>query len=356
MNFHLIILGLIEILVSALSGIIIYFISLKIFTFLTKDIDETKELKNNNIAVSILVSSFLFCIMLLIKASIGPSMETLGFAMIPINTSLKSVGFALLRIIIMFLISAVFAFVFLWVSVLVFMLLTSKIDEMQEIKKNNIAVSIIVAVLMLSLAIIILDPLKTLLKGFVSAPVISDVMKEPLINAKTVILGLIELGVSIIAAIFIFFYGFKLYDFLTKDINEVAELKSNNIAVSIQISAFIFSVMILVKAALSPSFDTLERIIYQKMLINLLFIAIIKIIIFFILSAFFAFIILWLVMKGFMFINKEIDEMQEIKNKNIAIAIAIAVLLISASLLLQQGLTALLSGLAEKAPEFMTIL
>ena len=355
MNIHLIILGLIEIFISALSGVLIYFISLKIFTFLTKDIDETKELKNNNIAVSILVSSFLFCIMLLIKASIGPSMETLGFAMIPVNISLKTVGFAILRIIIMFLISAIFAFIFLWVSVIVFMLLTSKINEMQEIKKNNIAVSIIVAVLMLSLAIIILNPLKTLLKGFVSAPIISDTLKEPLINFKTVFLGLLELGISIIAAIFIFFYGFKIYDFLTKEIDEVSELKSNNIAVSIQISAFIFSIMILVKAALVPSFDTLERVVYQSIEAKLVIIALFKIIIFFILAAFFAFIILWLVMKGFMFINKDINEMQEIKNKNIAIAIAIAILLISASLLLQQGLTAFLSGLSEKAPEFMSI-
>ena len=355
MNIHLIILGLIEIVISALSGVLIYFISLKIFTFLTKDINETEELKNNNIAVSILVSSFLFCIMLLIKASIGPSMETLGFAMIPVNISLKTVGFAILRIIIMFLISAIFAFIFLWVSVIVFMLLTSKINEMQEIKKNNIAVSIIVAVLMLSLAIIILNPLKTLLKGFVSAPIISYTFKEPLINFKTVFLGLLELGISIIAAIFIFFYGFKIYDFLTKEIDEVSELKSNNIAVSIQISAFIFSIMILVKAALVPSFDTLERVVYQSIEAKLVIIALFKIIIFFILAAFFAFIILWLVMKGFMFINKDINEMQEIKNKNIAIAIAIAILLISASLLLQQGLTAFLSGLSEKAPEFMSI-
>ena len=356
MNIHLTILGLIEILISALSGILIYFISLKIFTFLTKDINETQELKKNNIAVSILVSSFLFCIMLLIKTSIGPSMETLGFAMISVNISLKTVAFAIFRIILMFLISAVFAFIFLWVSVIIFMLLTSKINEMQEIKKNNIAISIIIAVLMLSLAIIILNPLKILLKGFVSAPIISEVMKEPLINGKTVLLGLLELGISVIAAIFIFFYGFNLYDFLTKEINEVTELKSNNIAVSIQISAFIFSIMILVKAALVPSFDTLERIIYQRLTINLLFIALLKIIIFFILSAFFAFIILWLVMKGFMLINRDINEMQEIKNKNIAIALAIAVLLISASLLLQQGLTAFLSGLSEKAPEFMKIL
>ncbi len=199
MNYHLIILGLIEIILSALSGILIYFISLKIFSFLTKDINETKELKNNNIAVSILVSSFLFCIMLLIKESIGPSMETLSFTLIPVNISLKNVGFAILRILIMFIISSFFAFIFLWVSMLVFMLLTSKINEMQEIKKNNIAVSIMVGVLIISLSIIILNPLKTLLKGFVSAPIISGTLKEQWINARTIYLGLIELAISIIA-------------------------------------------------------------------------------------------------------------------------------------------------------------
>jgi uncharacterized membrane protein YjfL (UPF0719 family) len=355
MNFHLIIIGFIEIILSALSGILIYFISLKVFSFLTKDINETEELKNNNIAVSILVSSFLFCIMLLIKESIGPSMETLSFTMISVNISLNNVGLAVLRILLMFLISAVFAFIFLWVSMIVFMLLTSKINEIQEIRKNNIAVSIIVGVLMLSLALIILNPLKTLLKGFVTGPIIAGGMKEPLIQAKTVILGLIQLGISIVAAICIFFYGFKLYDLLTRDINEVTELKSNNIAVSIQISAFIFSIMILVKAALVPSFDTLTRVIYQGVSAQLLLLSILKIVIFFILAAIFAFFILWLVMKGFMFINKNIDEMKEIKNNNIAVAIAIAVLLISASLLLQQGLTAFLSGLAEKAPEVMRI-
>ncbi len=355
MNYHLIILGLIEIILSALSGILIYFISLKIFSFLTKDINETKELKNNNIAVSILVSSFLFCIMLLIKESIGPSMETLSFTLIPVNISLKNVGFAILRILIMFIISSFFAFIFLWVSMLVFMLLTSKINEMQEIKKNNIAVSIMVGVLIISLSIIILNPLKTLLKGFVSAPIISGTLKEQWINARTIYLGLIELAISIIASLFIFFYGFKLYDFFTKKINEVNELKSNNIAVSIQISAFIFSIMILVKAALLPSFDALAEVIYKELEIQAIFIIILKIILFFILSSLFAFIILWAVMKVFMYINKEFDEMNEIKNKNIAIAIAIAVLLISTSLLIQQGLTAFLSGFVEKTQAVLKI-
>lgn len=355
MNYHLIILGLIEIILSVLSGVLIYFISLKVFSLLTKDINEAKEIKNNNIAVSILVSSFLFCIMLLIKESIGPSMETLSFTLIPVNISIKNVGYAVLRILIMFIISAFFAFIFLWASMLVFMLLTSKINEMQEIKKNNIAVSIMVGVLIISLAIIILDPLKTLLKGFVSAPIISGTLKEPWINVKTIYLGLIELAISIITSLFIFFYGFKLYDFLTKKINEENELKSNNIAVSIQISAFIFSIMILVKAALLPSFDALAQVIYNEIEMKAILIVILKIVMFFILSSFFAFIILWSVMKLFMLINKGLDEMYEIKNKNIAVAIAIAVLLISASLLIQQGLTAFLSGFIEKSQHAMKI-
>ena len=67
MNINLVIQGTIEILLAVLSGILIYFSSLKAFAFFTKGIDEEKEFKGNNIAASILISAFLFGIMLLIQ-------------------------------------------------------------------------------------------------------------------------------------------------------------------------------------------------------------------------------------------------------------------------------------------------
>ncbi len=348
MNIHLLIQGLLEIILSLLSGILIYFTSFKAFALATRDIRQNEEIKNNNIAVSILVSSFVFGVMLLIRASIGPSMDTLGFTLSAGNVSLPVLGFAVLRIIIIYLITAISAFIFLWIAIKFFMMLTTQIDEMKEIKNNNIAIAIIIAVLTISLAMIILEPLSTVLKGFVAAPVMTGELNEEMINTRIFYQGLIELGISLISAIFIFLYGFKVYDFMTKDIDEVAELKSNNIAIAIQVSAFIFSMMILIKASLLPAYDTLGYVMDQSFTVGLLVVTIIRIVVYFVLAAILAFILLWLAMKWFMMLNKSINEMEEIKNNNIAVAIIIAILLISTALLLHHGLVAFLSGLVPK--------
>ena len=275
-------------------------------------------------------------------------MDTLGFTLSSGNISLNTLGSAVLRIIIIYLISAISAFIFLWIAIKFFMILTTTLDEMKEIKNNNIAVAIIIAVLTISLAMIILEPLSTVLKSFVAAPVMIGELNEQMINTRILYQGLIELGISLVAAIFIFLYGFKVYDAMTKDIDEVEELKSNNIAIAIQVSAFIFSMMILIKASLLPAYDTLGIVMDQSFTVGLLILTILRMLVFFVLAAILAFVLLWLAMKWFMSLNKNINEMQEIKNNNIAVAIVIAILLISTALLLHHGLVAFLSGLVPK--------
>ena len=346
MNFNLVIQGIIEIILAVLSGILIYFASLKAFALFTKGIDEEKEFKENNVAVSILISSFVFGIMLLIKESIGPSMENLSYALSADKITAGAIGYSVLKILCIYLASAVISFIFLIIAIKFFMILTTKIDEIREIKKNNVAVAIMIGVLTVSIAMVTMAPLKTLLKCLVSAPVLTGDFKEPLINITYLYQGLIEIGISLVAAVLVFLYSFKLYDMTTKKIDEMKELKANNIAISIQVSSFIFSIMIIVKASLLPTFDALEKVMTgQKIAAGIIIITILKIILFFVLAAAIAFGILWLVMKCFVYFNRSIDQMAEIKNRNISVAIAIAVLLISAALLLQHGVVTFLSSM-----------
>ena len=345
MNFSLIIQGIIEILLAILSGILIYFFSLKAFAFFTKGIDEEKEFKNNNVATSILISSFLFGIMLLIKESIDPSMENLSYVMSADKLTMAALGVAVLKIVCIYLASAIASFIFLILALKFFMILTTNIDEIKEIKKNNIAVSILIGVLTISIALVTIEPLKTLLKSLVSAPVLTGEYREPLFNFFYLYQGLIEICISLVAVVLVFLYSFKLYDMMTKKIDEMKELKANNIAISIQVSSFIFSIVIIIKGSLLASFDLLEKIMPRKPEAVTIIILILKIIFFFVLSALIAFGILWIVMKCFMYLNRSIDHMTEIKNKNIAVAIAIAVLLISASLLLEHGVVTFLSSM-----------
>jgi uncharacterized membrane protein YjfL (UPF0719 family) len=344
MSINVIIFGIIEIGFSLLTGLLIFFLSFKVFTILTRNIDELNELKKNNTAVAILVASFVFGIMLLAKQVIDPSMENMKILITggdEITTNI--VLFSVLRILLVYVIASVFAFIVLWLSMKLFMLLTTQIDEMAEIKNNNTAISIIIAVLIISVTLILSQSLKTIFEGFIPSARLSP--NEPLFNTDHILQGLIELGISFFAVIFIFFIGFKIFDLLTRKIDEVEELKSNNIAISVLISSFIFSVMILIRSSIEPSIDTLETLIAKNASIGNILLSGLYIIIFFVGAAIIAFIILWLAMKAFMLFTTTIDEMAQIKNNNLAVAIIIAILLISAALLLTHGLNLLFDGL-----------
>jgi uncharacterized membrane protein YjfL (UPF0719 family) len=351
MNFQLFIQGLIEIILSLFTGLLVFFISFKVFNILTRDIEEIEELKKNNIAVAILVSSFIFGIMLLVKTVISPATDTLSIIINLEEFTFYLMFIFIIRIIFLYFISALFSFIILWFSIILFMILTTKIDEMTQIKKNNISVSLVISILIISITIILLHPFSKLLDGFVPSPMVSSTFKQPFINLPIFINGLIELIIALIASVFIYFLGLKVIDFFFKKVfDEDAELKKNNIAVAVMISSFIFAMMLLIKTAVEPAYNVFENAIENGAEFQGILFSIGQIILFFLLSALFSFIILWLAMKAFMIFTTTIDEIKEIKNKNIAVSIIIAILVLSAALLVEHGLSVLLNSFV-KYPE-----
>jgi len=352
MNLILVMQGSIEIVISILTSIFIFLMSFKVFSLLTRDIDEMYEIKQNNISVSLLGISFVFGIMLLVKTAIGPSMDTLSTVMSLKTSTVALILLATIRILAIYIISAILAFIILWLAVKFFLILTNDIDEMAEVKKNNLAISILIGTFIISIAYILSSPLSTLLNSFVQAPVIGDAgTKNNFINMSVFSQGLIELGISIVGSIFGFFISFKIFNIFTKNFDESSELKNNNIAIAIVLSAFIFGIMILVKATLAPANETLGfALSSSKASLGIILFAVLRIALFFIITIVIAFILIWITMLFFMKITKDIEEMEEIKNNNIAVSLIIAVLIISVSLLLESGVTSLLNGLI-KTPE-----
>src|SRR4030042_3924208 len=117
-------------------------------------------------------------------------------------------------------------------------------------------------------------------------------------NLQLFIQGVIEIGISLLTGLFIFFTSFKIYNILTRDINEIEELKKNNIAISILVSSFIFGIMLLVKTVIVPATDMLQSTINsQKITFGIIFISILRIIILYFIAALFSFIILWISIK-----------------------------------------------------------
>jgi uncharacterized membrane protein YjfL (UPF0719 family) len=347
MNTSLLLQGSIEIVLSFFTGLFIFFVSFKVFSFITKDIDELKELKDNNMSVAILGVSFIFGIMIIVKEAIGPSMDTLTQMLSVKNLPLSSMIFSIVRILVFYIVSALFAFIILWLSIKLFLLLTSDIDEMEEMRNKNIAVSIVIASLIISMSLILRKPLTLILSGLVATPAIKESgINEHLINMTLFLEGLIELGLSIFGVLFVFFVSFKIFQLLTKNIDEIAEIKKNNIAIGIMNGSFVFSIMLVINTALDPANQDLKRALsVDDMDFIVVLFSALRIIFFFLGAALLAFIIIWISMKCFMVLTRGIDEMNEIKNNNIAVSLLIAILVISSAFLLQHGVKIILEGL-----------
>jgi len=174
MNQKIFYYGLLELVVSVLIGVVILFISYRI---LNKLIKEKYDIKLDNIAFSIFCSSVLFSVAYLIsgiKAPILTSVRMLqdnaNYEGILLLDGFKYTGLFLTIIII------VIALINL-LSIYLFTLMTKRVDEFEEIKRNNIAVSIITGVVIISISLLAKDSLYLILESFVPYPEMPSFLK-----------------------------------------------------------------------------------------------------------------------------------------------------------------------------------
>jgi uncharacterized membrane protein YjfL (UPF0719 family) len=349
MNTSLLVLGIIEITISLLTGFFVFFVGLKFFMLLTRKVNEKEELQKNNVAVAVVLLAFMLALILIVRSAISPAMDTLRILFEKESLDIQQILVAVARIVVTYLVSALIALMVLWLAVVLYTALTKKINEMEELKKNNLAIGLLLATFLISAGLIILEPLTTLLNAFVAAPeVFNTQLAAPFINTRILLQGLIELPLAFLGAILIFLMGFKMSDLLSRNINETGELEKNNVAIAIFTAASVFSVMLLVKASLTPAYKVLGGIFSAKEIdLNLVLTSSVRIVLFFLGSAVIAFLLVRLAVFSFMFFTTKMDEMLAIRQNNVAIALIIAVLAISIVILVEPGMTSLLNSFVE---------
>ena len=166
MNLNFIFFGLIEILFSIIVAVITLVLSFKVFAFFTREYDDEKEVKNNNIAVGILSAMFLICIGLALRIASGPALSTLRNTIA--NKDLNFIKF-LIAIGLMLLQLSIAAIVSFLSLLFTLFLLTviSPFKNLKAIMNNNIAIAIIIAAVMLVTILLISDPLLFFLEGLI---------------------------------------------------------------------------------------------------------------------------------------------------------------------------------------------
>lgn len=167
--------------------------------------------------------------------------------------------------------------------------------------------------------------------------------KEIIMNPTVLFSAVATIIVSLVMGVFVLFLGFRLFSRFTHSINEEEELQNNNIAVAILCGSLIFSLGYIMKSAVYPLVrDFFNILIYSDQGSGRIVLGFGLILLQFFSALVISIGSLWLGVKGFSWLTKNIDEFEEIRRNNTAVSILMAVIVITLALFLQEGVEKLL--------------
>jgi uncharacterized membrane protein YjfL (UPF0719 family) len=139
--------------------------------------------------------------------------------------------------------SAVLAVLSIYFGVRAFDKLTEEIGELEELRKGNAAVGILVAAIIICIAAVVRTGVAQFAAGIQPNYALSLIAVLAAINVVKLLFGLF-------LAILTIFISLNLLDALTRKIDETRELKKGNIAIAILIAGVLIAVSIVVGASM----------------------------------------------------------------------------------------------------------
>lgn len=173
MNLLLFITGIVQIALSLVVAIFLIYFTSKIFRKLISGINETEELKKNNIAVAILNGSIVLALILVIKKSIDSSITIFANTLRNPDAGFSTYMESALIMIGHILLGGIIAFTTIYIGLQIFIWLTKDLDELNEIKGNNIAVGILLGIIIVSIALLLQPGIVTVLDSLIPFPSVS---------------------------------------------------------------------------------------------------------------------------------------------------------------------------------------
>ena len=170
MNTELFYLALSQMVLSIVLAIIIFFISYKVLIKIFKLKEE--NLNDSNLALSIFFSGIIFSTGYLLSGIIPSIISAIEMLKIHAKESLfvEVLKYSSLSLFIGFLLATLIHFS----SFMLAKSLTKHVDEVGELKKNNLAVAILLTTIIISITIISRDSLVFLIELFLPQPVITE--------------------------------------------------------------------------------------------------------------------------------------------------------------------------------------
>lgn len=140
------------------------------------------------------------------------------------------------------LIAILLAVVALYIGYSVFSKITKGIDEIQELKKGNVAVGIIIASIFFAIAIVIQSGVAGIAVGITNA--LSG-------DWYSLLAAFIQLILGILLAVATIYLALNILDRLTKGIDEFDELKKGNVAVALMMAGVIVATAVIIQSGVA---------------------------------------------------------------------------------------------------------
>ncbi len=143
-----VLLGLAQLVVAIILGAVVAFLSFYLFQWFTRDLDEWEELRRGNPAVGVVLGMILVSVALILRPALAVDTQTWDagheiYVQVLLAEALQVV------------IGLILAVLALGLALLVFLALTRGIDEVEELKKGNLAVGGLLAGVVLGVGMMV---------------------------------------------------------------------------------------------------------------------------------------------------------------------------------------------------------
>jgi uncharacterized membrane protein YjfL (UPF0719 family) len=173
MDLSLLIAGILQLILSLLVGITFIYAGFKFFHKRIKQINEIEELKKNNIAVAILNASIILSLVIMVKNAIEPAITVFSLTLRNPDATINSFLQTALIMFIQIILAGLISYIAIYLAINLYTHLTKDIDEIAEIKNNNIAISIVLGVVIVAISFLMQQGIKSILDALIPFPTIT---------------------------------------------------------------------------------------------------------------------------------------------------------------------------------------
>ena len=171
---------------------------------------------------------------------------------------LLSMVWSLVLALLQLLVSLSLATASVYLGVRLFDKSTKGIDEIKEVKRGNVAVAILLATVVLSIAFVVQVGVENL-TALVSPEQTVTVMMVAML------VGVLQLLVGLASAVLAINLAIKVLNTVTASIDEMAEIKKGNVAVAILMSGVLLSVSFVIRAGVAGLVNAVDPALLASM-------------------------------------------------------------------------------------------